>query len=57
MTEKRLIYGQNELATYLRVAPGTVNRWHREGKFAGCYNRIGRKIIYSLDKIDAKFNR
>ncbi len=57
MTEERLVYGQNELANYLRVAPGTVNRWQREGKFSGCYNRIGRKIIYSLDKIDAKFNR
>ena len=57
MTEERLIYGQKELANDLRVASGTINRWQREGKFAGCYKRIGRKIIYSLDKIDAKFNR
>ena len=51
----RLIRGQVALAKELGVTQQTVSLWHSGGKFAGCYSRIGKKIIYDLDAILEKF--
>jgi hypothetical protein len=53
--EKRTAAGQKELADYLVASVPTINRWQAEGKLNGCFTRIGRKIIYDLDKVDSKF--
>ena len=54
---RRTAAGQKELAEYLFSSVPTVNRWQASGKLNGCYTRVGRKIIYNLDKIDAKFSQ
>lgn len=54
---RRTAAGQKELAEYLFSSVPTVNRWQAAGKLNGCYTRVGRKIIYDLDKIDSKFSQ
>ena len=53
--EPQTCIGQQALAKHLGVSTVTVNRWHREGRFNGCYTRIGKKICYDLSKIERKF--
>lgn len=50
--EPQTCVGQQALAARLHVSIVTINRWHREGKFDGCYTRLGKKIVYNLDKIE-----
>jgi hypothetical protein len=49
--EPEICVGQRQLADKLHVSLMTVNRWHKEGRFDGCYTQISRKIVYNLDKI------
>lgn len=49
--------GQNALAKCLHVSNVTVNRWHSEGKFEGCYTRIGKKIVYDVSKIEKLYQK
>lgn len=49
--EPEICVGQRQLADKLHVSQVTVNRWHKEGRFDGCYTQISRKIVYNLDKI------
>lgn len=49
--EPEICVGQMQLAAKLHVSLMTVNRWHKGGRFDGCYTQIGRKIVYNLDKI------
>jgi predicted site-specific integrase-resolvase len=55
MNGDRIIKGQVALAKYLGVSQPTVSSWHKEGKFEGCFFRIGRVISYDLDAIEKKF--
>jgi hypothetical protein len=55
--ERRIAAGQKELAEYLFASVPTINRWQADGKLDGCYTRIGRKIIYDLNKVDSKFSK
>ena len=50
--EPHTCVGQQALAARLHVSIVTINRWHREGKFDGCYTRLGKKIVYNIDKIE-----
>ncbi len=56
MNGDRIIKGQVALAKYLGVSQTTVSSWHKEGKFEGCFFRIGRVISYDLDAIEKKFH-
>lgn len=51
----RLIKGQLALARELGVTQQTISNWQKQGKFDGCYTRIGKKITYNLDIILLKF--
>jgi DNA-binding transcriptional regulator YiaG len=53
--QKSVCIGQTELARHLGITKVTVCKWQREGRLKGCFTRVGRKIIYDLDKLDRKF--
>ena len=55
MNGDRIIKGQVALAKYLGVSQPTISSWHKNGKFKGCFFRIGRVISYDLDAIEKKF--
>ena len=48
-------YSQSDIAKKLGVTQVTVCRWHKAGKFKGCFVRVNGKISYSWDAIRAKF--
>ena len=53
--DTRLIKGQVALAKELGVTQQTISVWQSQGKFADCFTRIGKKYLYDLDAILAKF--
>lgn len=53
--EPRLIKGQDALAKELGVTQQTISLWQSQGKFTDCFTRIGKKYLYDLDAILAKF--
>jgi hypothetical protein len=53
--KERIAVGQKQLAEYCGASVITVSRWQSDGKLKGCFTRVGHKVIYDLNKIDAKF--
>lgn len=53
----RVAYGEKELSKYLGCNQSTISIWLKNGKFDGCYRRIGKSLYFDLNLIDDKFRR
>jgi excisionase family DNA binding protein len=46
---------QTEAARFLRVSERTLERWRVEGQ-GPCFSKIGRRVVYRAEELDAWVN-
>lgn len=53
--QKDLIYGYDAAAEVCGVSSGTIANWVKNGRLAGCFNRVSeRKIAFSREKLERR---